>query len=423
MTIKTRRSLLIIFVVFFVIAGIGIVYYSQGYRFDFTTFSVTKTGAINIQSTPRSVSITLNNKPYKDRSSLVHRGTFISNVLPKKYRLVIAKEGFELYEKFIDVKPAEVTRLLNILLMPDNITFTTLIEGLKGDRIVTQAQDSTLLTHDSETNTYYTCSSNALPSCTNLSSLLSTLIKQKVQSILFYPNESGTYLVYTSGGIYRANTADQEATLIIQGTTTSPSLHQQNFYVLTPADPDEEHESELIVYDLALSTQATIHKLPFEYDSIQEIVPSSDIIALMLTNKSLILFDPGKNEFEAIAHSAKLARFSPDEKKLLFQDVDGKTFIYLVQDEIATLQSTAGETLKLGLVNANNVLDIAWSDSYHLVLTYPDRVVFAEVDIIEPNNHYLITTTPAARTFFSRSSNTLYRIQEDIVSSFTLPTL
>ena len=84
MTIKTRRSLLAVFVVLFVIAGIGIVYYSQGYRLDLTTLSITKTGAINIQSTPRSVSITLNDKPYKDRSSLVRRGTLISNVLPKK---------------------------------------------------------------------------------------------------------------------------------------------------------------------------------------------------------------------------------------------------------------------------------------------------------------------------------------------------
>src|SRR3989344_7161684 len=99
MTLRARRKLFSFFILLFILASIGTVYYTGGYRFDFQTWKLTQTGSLYIESYERPISIFLNEKLYPDKSGLLRKGTLISSVLPKKYSVRLEKEGFIPYEK------------------------------------------------------------------------------------------------------------------------------------------------------------------------------------------------------------------------------------------------------------------------------------------------------------------------------------
>ena len=121
MTLRTRRKLFVFFIFLFILASVGTVYYTQGYRFDFQEWKPTRTGSLYVESYIRPVSIFLNDKQHDDRSGLLKRGTLISSVIPKKYTVRIEKEGFIPYEKNIDIRESRVVRLYYVLPVPENL--------------------------------------------------------------------------------------------------------------------------------------------------------------------------------------------------------------------------------------------------------------------------------------------------------------
>jgi hypothetical protein len=393
------------------------VYYSQGYRIDIQNFSITKTGALHIQSTPRDVQIFLNDKPYKDKSSLLRRGTFVSNILPKEYRALITKEGYRDYEKYITVKPAEVVRLLNIILVPEDITHTPLIEGVPQGTIVSLNQDTALIKDPQDV--YYECSLTQLTTCTNLSSLLRTLLKENPKQLISYQQEAGVYIATTSRGVYRVHTQKNEVTPIFSYTPEALAYQNNNLYTLAPLPQDSTStstprtpQSSITVYDLSLSTIAQQYPLSLSVDQIETILPGTNAIAILLTNGSLLLRYPD-GTLTPIAHSAQSAAFSPDQKKLLFQDRDKKTFVYFLEDDILSLNKQKGDTMPLEIVNIAQTSTLEWYDSYHLLITYQNGdVALAEVDAHRPNNHFTLLEQSSG-TYFSPTSKTLYTITQD----------
>ena len=129
MTKRTRTILFIICVILFAVIAPLVVFYSQGYRFDFEIKKIVQTGAFYFKVLPRGVEIYLNGKLIK-KTSVLTSSALIENLLPKSYEIQIKKEGYRFWQKNLEIKEKQVTEAKNIILFPENPKLEILIKNV-----------------------------------------------------------------------------------------------------------------------------------------------------------------------------------------------------------------------------------------------------------------------------------------------------
>lgn len=426
MTLNFRRFLFVLFVIIFALAGIVIVYYTKGYRIDFSNFSVVKTGGVYIEANVSGFQINLGDEIYQDQSNIFKKSTLISNVIPKKYALVIKKDGYYDYEKNIEVLPSQVVRLLNVLLVPKEIQPSFSQENILGNSIVAASGNGKILTLDSKKGTYYVYDFSSDPaSFVNVSSKISALTSQKILSIWFNPQKDGTFIIKTSKGLYQVDINGKTFTSIQIGTIGQVKIDGNNLYAVVQNVPQKTSKipstssvapSKITTYDLVLNSQASEFQLPFSSSQITDIGIGNGIITVLLSDGALYAYDSSGSQLYQIAHSAQKMLFSQDKTKLFFQDMDGKTFIYTFDDEQTTLDVPKNTSVRLKLVDTGHISNIWWyPDSFHLILQYPDKITVSEVTQQNPNENFTITDT-TGNAFYSAEEKTLYILDSGVIT-------
>jgi len=109
----------------FVLAAPAIILYSQGFRFNFETKKIVQTGGFYFKVSPTSAQIHLDGKLTK-KSDFFFGSVFWQNLLPKKYKVRIEKDGYQPWQKTLEVKKRLVTEAKNIILFPEKINFQIL---------------------------------------------------------------------------------------------------------------------------------------------------------------------------------------------------------------------------------------------------------------------------------------------------------
>ncbi len=98
------------FLAFFVSTPL-VVFYSLGYKFNFSTKKFIKTGVIAVKTNPREVNVYLDNKKIEKLSPCV-----IRELLPGEYAVLLEKEGFYPYQLTVNVKPSLVSEIDVVLI-------------------------------------------------------------------------------------------------------------------------------------------------------------------------------------------------------------------------------------------------------------------------------------------------------------------
>lgn len=118
MTRKIRRIILWFFIALSLASSAVIVFLAQGYRVDFRTLRVTKTGGIYIVTSVSAAKIYIDDKYAQTTGGLIKYGTLVENLLPRNYDVFIYKEGFYPWNKTIAVKAGGVVEVKNVVLFP-----------------------------------------------------------------------------------------------------------------------------------------------------------------------------------------------------------------------------------------------------------------------------------------------------------------
>ena len=128
---KIRLSLVVFFTIVFLVITPLLILYAKDYHFDFNRHRLVKGGNLFIDSQPRDASVIINNavvkQPwynsllfYKDIFGLVKRqGTttsLVNNLLPGEYSVMIKKDGFQSWQKKINIESGETTLVKTIQL-------------------------------------------------------------------------------------------------------------------------------------------------------------------------------------------------------------------------------------------------------------------------------------------------------------------
>ncbi|OGM90054.1 hypothetical protein A2108_01805 [Candidatus Wolfebacteria bacterium GWA1_42_9] len=418
MSISFRRKLFIFFVFVFLAVGTGVVYYSQGFRIDLSSFKIQKTGAIYVETSPRDVQIFLNQKEYRNNSGILQKGTLLSDVLPKKYRLILKKDGFYDYEKNVEVFPSQVIRILNALLVPQKIEKENALEEIKGDLLVDRLPTRETITQDTTKNIFYLYPANTVAS--NLTSKIASFLKLKITRINFFPGETDKFIVQTSKGIYGVDLKQQKASPLIEGEIENFTFTDKNLYaVKIQKGKTTVTAREIVIYDLVLNKSITQEKLAAE-NKVADLKTSSDLLALLFENGALWLYKFSDRTFLQIAHSAKQASFSPDNAKIVFQDKDGKVFVYLLSDDIISLETFKNNSLRVKITDALKIEKIFFSDdSSHFIVVYPKQIYLAELTRHEPNNQFFIGDKKGS-VLYSPKENKIYFIENSSLKAIGL---
>ena len=103
MTKKSRTILFLICLILFLIIAPLAIFYSQGYRFDFETKKITQTGGLFLKVIPKQVEVFVDGKLTK-KTDFFFGSALIENLLPKKYRVSVKKEGYLPWEKNLEIR-------------------------------------------------------------------------------------------------------------------------------------------------------------------------------------------------------------------------------------------------------------------------------------------------------------------------------
>lgn len=428
MTHSFRTKLFILFVALFCVIGGGLLLYTQGYRVDLTTWRVQKTGALYIETSVHPVSIELNNQPYEDKSSFIQRGTFIPTVLPKRYRLVIKKDGYAPYEKNISIVPGQVTRLLHVLMVPLRIATTT-YANIPGNTIIDSANSTELITYDETKKNYYDVRLDTPSKSVNLSLKLAALTRRAVVSMAFYPQESNRFIIQTQTGLSVVDLTAKTQTPIVQSSSLAWwGVRGNNVYAITATGTSATGTNTptstvtlVSVFDLSLAKIAQTYTLALPASStVVGADFSSSRAALILKDGSLLIYSLNDNTYTRIADTVKAALFSPDGSRLLYQDQDGKMFAYLFNDDIVALNASANTALRLSILETARVSKFWWApDEYHVLCVYPDKITIAEITQSEPNEQFTVALA-AGNSWYDSGSETLFAIAGSTLTAYNL---
>jgi hypothetical protein len=101
-------------------AAPGVVLYSQGYRFDFEQRTITQTGAFYCKVLPGNANVYINDK-YAKKTSMFTNSALLENLLPRKYKIEIRKDGYHSWQKNLEIKERQVAEAKHIILFPKEL--------------------------------------------------------------------------------------------------------------------------------------------------------------------------------------------------------------------------------------------------------------------------------------------------------------
>lgn len=125
MDIIRRRLLYSVAIVVFAIVAPMMLFYAQGYRFDFRARAIVRTGAIHVDVLPRTIDVRLEDEPTTRTTPLT-----IRNLKPGNYPLAFSRQGYQDWSGTAYVSQREVTTILSSLLPTNPQTTTLPLSGL-----------------------------------------------------------------------------------------------------------------------------------------------------------------------------------------------------------------------------------------------------------------------------------------------------
>lgn len=195
MTRKTRRIIFYLFLMAFIVLTPLIILYALGYSFDFEQKTIITSGGIYLKSYPPKADIYVSDKPKGKTNRLVSR------LVPKIYKIKIAKEEYYPWQKELIVESGLVTKANNIFLVPFNPIISL---------IATESETYSFFKEEKKEN--YLLSKNDLY---NLNDSPPSLLVSNVMNYVMGRNKI-IYLEYFTGQIYELNLNNLESKAIFE---------------------------------------------------------------------------------------------------------------------------------------------------------------------------------------------------------------
>mgnify|MGYP005842398763 CR=1 FL=1 len=404
MTKKTRTILFLIFLFLFLLIAPSAVLYSQGYRFDFERKSLTQTGGLFIKAEPKQVEIYINEKLTK-KTDFFFGSALVENLLPKKYKIEVKKDGYLAWEKNLEIREKKVTEVKNLVLFPKNLNFNILTKGVKifwfspdGKKIILKETDEkswVLKLYDLEKNIKSHLISEAE-------------IYQKGADLMNLDFSEDSKEIYLDIG-----EKEQEKYFVLEIDRSPPLLKErevtkvpENILATKTLNNDFYYLDNLgNVFKNEL--KLTAKSFPVKKETKYSLEIFQDFLFLV-EGENLYLFSSESKSFEKFFEKVKNLKISPDNKKIVFFSSSEIWILFLKPEGT----KKAGE--KLFLVRLSEKIDnVFWLNSDYLIFNSGDNLKIVEIDDRDRIQTWDIANFPNPEIYFNQSNRKLYLLSEE----------
>lgn len=127
-------------VTFVIVALVGVTY-ATGYRMNFDTFQIEKTGVLGVTSRPAGASVMVAGKTYSKKTPFALR-----NLLPGQYTVELSLPGYKKYVETVEIEPGQATELSAVDLVLEQPELKDIAKEVKtafiaGDQVVYRTAD------------------------------------------------------------------------------------------------------------------------------------------------------------------------------------------------------------------------------------------------------------------------------------------
>jgi hypothetical protein len=413
MTKKESRLLLTVLAPIFLIVTFYTIYYAQGYRllFDSQTkqIKILQTGGAFFEIQPRGSKIVIDGKSQM-KLSFIDKNAFIENLMPGTHNFLIEKEGYQSWEKNLEILKRQVTDAKYVLLFKNRYEF---------DDFSINDQDNVL--------DFY-----AIPTSNKIIIRLQNTSTTDWSLIAYNPENKSQDVVFTASStipFYNLEFIDENKAIAITNRYVALDLKDKKAknYI-------SENDAIMSLQDLSTTTKKTLgqalaHQIInnniyyFAKDGLLYMADLSikDPVALtkqpisvawgqttklinldkklfLLAGSRLYFFDQIKGEFVLVHKTVKDIVLSPDKKKVAV-NAGNEIYIYYLEEQAGQNDYKRGEKVFLdryGLL-AN---DIQWLNNNYLIANFGSQIKAIEIDNRDKINTALIAEISNSKFLF-----------------------
>jgi hypothetical protein len=393
---KTRRRLLIVLIIGFLLTASGFLFCALGWSLNQTPFgelTFKKTGAILLKTQPSDAFIKINNQPYaRKHNLLINNGReLISGVLPGDYQIEVFKDGFGRWQKNLSVAAGLISSATKIVLFSEKIP-TELTAKTEVEKFWFTAEKQ----KEAE-NLFYSLKQKQLKMPGRVPIIQITTVPFDINKILIASQRALYFL------------DRQNFTLELLALTSVNALTTNGSEIIFV-----DQENNLQIYEVQLRKITEKIALELSGQAVKIAVSKShNKIALLNEEGKLFIYERKNGELKSISEKIKDFRFSPDSKKIAVLTQAGSLEIIFLEDYHRDFTMTAGEKLEIKIQKEGEILDFDWLLQFpdYLVLRYLDEMIIAEVDQRLPINWWLLAEN--IQDFAFDQENNLYLLQNN----------
>ena len=403
MTKKTRTILFLICLFLFFLIAPSVIFYSQGYRVDINSKKITQTGGLFLKVIPKQVEVFIDGK-LKKKTDFFFGSALIENLLPKKYKIQIKKEGYYPWEKNLEIREKEVTEAKNIVLIPENPNFGILTEGIKDfwfspdERKIILSEDYeqgwALKLYDLEKNvkSHLIEEKDIFPGGVDLLELEFSPDSKEI-SLEVGMKEQIKHFTLEIDKIPPTLAESEEPLPPFENALTYKALGQDIYYL--------NNLGHLFKNEEKLTEKPFPVKLETEY--ALEIFPG---FVFLHEGQILYQFNPDSKSFEKFFEPIKDLKISPDHKKVVYF-TDYEIWILFLKEISNQPQRKAGD--KLFLIRlSEQIKDCFWLNSDYLIFNAANKIKIAEIDDRDRINVVDVAEVENPKIFWNKNDKKLY---------------
>ena len=412
MTKKTRTILFLICLFLFILIAPSVIFYSQGYRIDINPpaggIKITQTGGLFLKIVPKQVEVFVDGK-LKKKTDFFFGSVLIENLLPKKYKIQIKKEGYYPWEKNLEIKEKEVTEVKNIVLIQENPNFSILTREVK-DFWVSPDERKIILFEENEKG----WGLKLFDLERNVKSHLideKDIFREKVE-LFDLEFSSDSKEIFLEVGM-----EEQIKHFILEIDKIPPVLAEseehlppfENTLTYKAVGQDIYHLNNL--GHLFKNKEELTEKLfPVKLETEYTLEIFQDFVFLG-EGQILYQFNLDSKSFEKFFEPIKDLKISPDYKKIVYFS-NYEIWILFLKETSGQPQRKAGD--KLFLIRlSEQIKDCFWFDSNYLVFNAGDKIKIAEIDDRDRINIVDVAEFENPKIFWNKNDKKLYILSDE----------
>lgn len=453
MSKKSRTIFFLICLFLFFLITPLVVLYSQGYRIDWDSKKIIKTGGFYFNVWPAGVQIFIDGK-FQKKNSFFSNSVYIDNLKPKEYKIEIKKDGFFPWKKNIEIKESLVMNFNDIFLISENPKYTTIAQNaedfffspdggivilkektekswnlkiieldinLKSDlfsgfespeielsdlKFSADSEKILFITKEKEKQRSWILELELPFQEKKPADLISLdFLGEKASDLSFNSNDSQKIFFVKENNLFEANLSDKEISskpVLINLITYE--ISERNLFWLSKNG---------FIFKTGFNGE-TEEKLNFEPLSIREKgkyqIDIKNPLIFLKEDNTLYVFNSDSQILEKLSDFTKELKLSPDRRKMAYFN-DYEILVLFMEKNEGQPKRESME--KLFLTRFSEKMDhVLWYNSNYLIFNIGNKIKISEIDDRDKINIYDFAEFNSPKIFFNQFDKKLYFLSE-----------